>query len=600
MTAPKDLDERASLAGIADGYWGIHGEFVPTPSETKQRLLGALAPDDRDPAMAAAPAMRHEGRPCYLPAWIGQQPAWGITLQLYELRSGQDWGIGDFHGLAQFARIAARRGADFVGMTPLHAPLMAEPARCSPFSPSNRRFLNPLHIAVEEVPGWRENMADRHEIERLRRLELIDYPAVARLKLDALRKIREIGAGADAEFDAFRRAGGEALDRHALFEALSFEMVRQGHGAGWITWPADFHDPRSPAVAEFARAHADEVTFHAWLQFIADTQLASAAREAEEAGMRIGLYVDLAVGEAHDGSAVWSDRAAHIGSASVGAPPDYFTSEGQHWGIAALSPAAMREDGYRGFEALIERASRHAGALRIDHVMALWQLFMIPDGMSASQGAHVRYPMEDLLAVLAEHSQRNGLIVIGEDLGHVPEGFRDVMNRAAILSYRILYFEKAKHGAFLPAENWPASALACVSTHDLPTLEGWWRGKDVDLRLDHGLIDEASASEQAEVRRDERAALLRAVGSGDSHAKTDEPPPGLAEAVHGFLADTPSMLAAVRLADLAGEREPTNLPGTSDAYPNWRRRCPVPIEAIEAHPLFASITETMARRRRRA
>lgn len=613
----RSIDLLAERAGIAASYPGADGTDVETSTSTKQRLLAGLGISGDQQITGAAlplPTLSDAAETsCYLPSWLSESPAWGITGQLYELRSARSWGIGDFADLEALCRIAARRGADFVGLTPLHAPFLADPERCSPFSPSNRRFLNPLYIAVDRVAGFDPAKHRPQALDRLQESELVDYPLVAQSKLSALGQIwRDLGKGADAaaweDFEAYRAAASSQLARHALFEALSARMVADGHGAGWRAWPQAFRDPEGEAVRAFAAETADEVAFHLWLQFLADRQLAGAAQAARDAGMRIGLYLDLAVGDEPDGSATWSAPESYVADATIGAPPDYFSTQGQDWGIAALSPIALQHQDCAPFEALISDVTRHAGALRIDHVMALWQLFLVPAGSTAAEGAHLRYPFGQLLRRLADLSHDRQLVVIGEDLGHVPEGFREVMQEAAILSYRILYFEQTEDG-FRAAADYPRRSIACLATHDLPTFRGWWQAHDVDLRLDFGLIDSAGADEQRSNRQSERQALARLLlGTGplppDWQAAIDhpdEPPPAsVTAAVHEFLASSNALLAGVRIADLTGENEPTNLPGTSATYPNWRRRMPVPLEELEALPLFQDVTARMAKRRPRS
>lgn len=604
----RTLDELAARVGIAPGYRGTDGAVVETSASTKRSLLEGLGisldgplPTGRVEPIEGAKAKAR----CHLPRWLRASPAWGITGQLYELRSSRSWGIGDFADLETLCTIAARHGADFVGLTPLHAPFLADPQRCSPFSPSNRHFLNPLHIAVDRIEGFDSKAHRPQGLDEIIAAPLVDYPRVAAKKLAALTGVwRSRGGSASAwrEFETYRAGASVKLMRHALFEALSARMVKEGFGAGWRGWPEIYRDPEGEAVTAFADGNADEVAFHLWLQFLAERQLASAARVAHGAGMRIGLYLDLAVGEEPDGSATWSAAADYVAGATIGAPPDYFSTQGQDWGIAALSPLALKRQNFAQFEELIADAARHAGALRIDHVMALQQLFLVPEGAGASLGAHLRYPIEELLQKLAVLSRERQFLVIGEDLGHVPEGFRERMSDAAILSYRILYFEQSERG-FRRGRDYPRRSIACLSTHDLPTFRGWWQAHDVELRLEHGLIDAESADHQRTNRDNERRALVKLLGDGRPRPREwqralegpDRPPPdSLAVAVHGFLSESNALLAGVRIADLTGEDEPTNLPGTSGSYPNWCRRMRVPLEEMEEMPLFREVTARMA------
>ena len=366
--------------------------------------------------------------------------------------------------------------------------------------------------------------------------------------------------------------------------------------------PSAWRDAEGAQVRAFCDAEPDAVRFQLWLQWLCARQLERARAAAREAGMRIGLYFDFAVGEAPDGSSTWSDPGVTVRGVRVGAPPDYFNATGQDWGLAPLSHVRMAETKAAPFGALIDRAARGAGALRIDHAMALWQLFLIPDGKTAAEGTYVRYPIEQMITALAAASQANGTIMIGEDLGNVPRGFREVMDAANILSYRVLFFERTKTG-FIPPEKYPRNALVCLSTHDLPTFEGWWRGDDVELRARFGLIGEADADEQGRMRVTERAQLLADLADAGL-LPTPKPPPeapsrGLVVAAHRLLARTPSRLLAARLADLVGEREPVNLPSTTDEYPNWRRKLAVPIENLADHPLLRDIAAALRAERPR-
>lgn len=604
------LYELARRYGLADGYHAADGSFVHAPSATRKRLLATYGVhgetvDELQTELAKVldrqpPQLQLErAHACHLPAWLERNPAWGVTTQLYELRSTRNWGIGDFADLALLCHLMAAQGADFVGLTPLAALFAAAPERCSPFSPSNRRFLNPVHIAIDAVPGFHDAIAEAWPLDDLRRGALVDYPAVARAKFGALREIWRIWreqpaeyAGDLAAFDHWRNMAGDGLEKHALFEALSEWMVADGKGAGFTDWPEEMRDCRSQEVADFARRHGDLVSFHAWLQWLADGQLAEAQAEAIAAGMRIGLYADLAVGEAPDGSAVWSAPADFVTGATVGAPPDWFSAEGQEWGITALSPLAAARDSDNAFAGLIAAAARHSGALRIDHAMALWQLFLIPEGEAASQGVHVRYPVDRMFGELARLSREREFLVIGEDLGYVPPGFREIMTDARMLSYRILFFEELGADTFRSAD-FPAQSLACVSSHDLPTLAGWWRGDDIGLRLEYGLIGAESAALQREERETQRQALLSACRPDDCLTVPQEIDDSLAAAVHGFLSGGNALLAAVRLADMTGEVEPTNLPGTSTQYPNWRRRSSVDLEHLAEHPRMKAVATAM-------
>lgn len=578
----------------------------PVPQSTLELILDGLGVDpDGRPNGTGAPrriTVPDTAR-CWLPPGLHDAPAWGISCQLYEVRSSRNWGIGDFADLAELARICGEAGADFLGVNPLHALFLSAPERRSPFSPSNRRFLNPLYIAVDKVPGAEAPSG----LDDLRALDRVDYCSVRKVKMSALRDAFEREPfprpGDRDAFGTFAIAGGTALRLHAVFEAISHQLEAEGYSAGWRCWPEVLQDPASPEVQRLSEDLALEIEFHTWLQWVARRQLSEAARAARDAGMRIGLYLDLAVGEAPDGSSTWSGAAAALPGLSVGAPPDVFATVGQNWGLAAPSPASLRAADFAPFRDMIEAQLSDAGALRIDHAMALWQLFLIPEGEVAAHGTHLRQPFADLVGILADLSHEHEALIIGEDLGFVPNGFREAMREANILSYRILYFEQTARG-FKGLSGYPEGALACLSTHDLPIMSAWWRGRDIELRESHGLVDPDASKQHAAHRAWERRAMIRALRrakalSGRASAEAEDLPDAVLDAAHRFVACTPSLLAGVRLADLVGPEEPTNLPGTDDTYPNWQLRSPVDLADIPSHPVFRRITALMCEERPR-
>lgn len=591
------LDELCRRFGITTDY----GPGAAVPDATKRQLLRAIGVDLENPAGdVAGPGdlTSPDGVACYCPEWLAASPAWGIFCQLYELRSDRCWGIGDFRDLADLAGIAADAGADFLGVNPVHALFLADTSRRSPFMPSNRLFLNPLYIAMDDLPG--EPPADLAMLDRLRMADMVDYEAVTSLKRAGLWAVYQMSPFSSSvytaeAFSAFREQRGRSLERHAIFEALSGNMVDRGYGVGWLSWPSEFHNPQNDAVRGFARDHADDVQFHCWLQWIASIQLDAAEQAALSAGMRVGIYLDLAVGEAPDGSATWSASELVLNGFTIGAPPDVFAQDGQNWHLSVPSPTALARQNLIPFRALVEAQLRHAGALRIDHVMALRQLFVIPDGESPDKGTHLRFPFAEMLGAVAEESVKNRTIIIGEDLGWVPPGFREAMQSARLMAYRILYFE-SDGGLFRRTSTYPSMALACVSTHDLPTLARWWQGDDVELRRGFGLIDAETASRDAAYRIEERRALVAAFVDGGQlqpgEVDTDAAnmPDAVLSAAYRFLAETPCLLVGVRLADLAGPAASTNVPGTIDEYPNWQLRSPTTIQRIPEIPSFREVT----------
>lgn len=546
----------------------------------------------------------------YLPEALKQGRVWGISLQLYELRSKRNWGIGDFEDLIDMIRLACSLGADFIGLNPLHAPFLADPDRCSPYEPSTRQMLNPLYIAVDKVPGSNDSPQLERQLRLLQESDLVDYVGVAEVKLTALREIwrskqsSTVGTIDGESFDDFIQAGGDVLRLHALFESLSAFMTKRGNGAGWKGWPTEYQTPDGPEVADFAEAHADDIRFHMWLQWLAHRQLSNAAEVAQDSGLKIGLYLDLAVGEAMDGSATWSEQDAYISDATVGSPPDPFATDGQDWHLAAFHPDQIASAKQSPFRRMVTSAMRYAGAVRIDHAAALRRLFLVPLENAPDGGAYVNYPQDKLLQILADASEEFRCVVIGEDLGMLPEGLQDNLAEAQILSYRILSYERGEEG-FKPADAYPQLSLACISTHDHQTLAGWWRGADIKARADHGIVPSDVSAAHVEERKHEREDLklvLDEAGVETPHrlpsaTANDEKLKDLVVSAHRFIAKTPSVLAAVRLADMTGEKHPTNIPGTSDSYPNWKPKLSVSIEDLINLPLVQEIADVMQQER---
>ncbi|HKY94679.1 MAG TPA: 4-alpha-glucanotransferase, partial [Kiloniellales bacterium] len=415
---------------------------------------------------------------------------------------------------------------------------------------------------------------------------LLDVVGVARLKEAVLHRCFDRfpwDAGSRAAFERFRRLGGEALQAHALFEALSASMVAGGSGAGWPAWPAELRTRQIPEVAGFAARERARIDYELWLQWQADLQLALVQERARAAGMRIGLCLDLAVGAASDGSATWTEPNLTVPELSIGAPPDAFNADGQDWGLAPLSPVALvREEG-RPFSEMLAAVLRRAGAVRIDHVMNLARLWLVPRGRSARDGAYMRFPLRLLLARLAEESQGAQAMILGEDLGTVPEGFRALMSARRLHGYRVFYFERTSRG-FRSPRRWPTDGIACVGTHDMPTFTGWWRALDLDLRRDLGLLNDEGWQEASSAREKDRGSLRKLLGTSDDPAE-------LSPRLHAYLAASRCRLMAMQLEDALGVAEQINLPGTVDAYPNWRHRLPVPVESIAEHPGFRAHAE---------
>ncbi len=497
----------------------------------------------------------------------GRRP-WVLAVQLYGLRRAGDGGLGDFRGIEALAASAVRAGAGGIAISPVHAQFSADVHRFSPYSPSSRVMLNVLHAGLE---------LEGEEAARLESLELVDWPAAARLRLEAHRRDFEAASEADhAALARFREAEGSALERHAVFEALHAEQFAQGRWH-WRTWPKALHDPAGETVRAYAASHAPEVALHAWMQFRTSQSLASAQRATRAAGMPIGLVADLAVGADSGGSHCWSRQAETLLGMSIGAPPDLLNSQGQAWGLAAFSPSGLRTHGYRAFIEMLSHAMRHAGGVRIDHALGLARLWVVPDGASARQGAYLAMPTQDLLRLIALESHRNRAIVLGEDLGTIPDGFQDAMAGAGMLGMRVLWFEKA-HNLFTDPRSWSRSAAAMTSTHDLATIAGWWSGHDLAWRSQLGVSgDEGGAAQEAAERITDRTTLWAAMQH--SGAAQGEPPPpsnpaAVVDASLRHMATAACDLVIVPAEDALGLTEQPNLPGTSGAHPNWCRRLP--------------------------
>ena len=557
-------------------------------------------------------------RRCWLPpALAAGGRTWGISAQLYTVQRPGNWGIGDFTDLRTLVDAAADLGASVIGLNPLHALFLTKPEEASPYSPSSRLFLNPLYIDVEAIEEFADCAeaqaalrAQQAELAVCRGGDTVVYRRVTPVKLAVLEKVyacfvrarggNGAAAGRQREFEQFRAEHGETLRRYALFEVLSEEFRDQP----WQQWPEGFRHPASPSVAAFTQAHAARIEFFEFLQWQADRQLAAAQARALQRGLSIGIYRDLAVGADRTGADAWSDQQVIVQEAKVGCPPDPFNMLGQDWGIPPLQPLAMRAQGYAPFIAMLRANMRHAGGLRIDHVMGLMQLFWIPADGRPADGAYVKYPFDELLAILALESQRHRCLVVGEDLGTVPEGFRERMAACNVLSYRVLYFEK-DGDRFRRPDEYPDLALACVTTHDLATLEGFWRGSDIDLKHRLALYPSAEAERgERNSRIHDRWLLLQALrGQGllpdDIDPDNIDSQPMSAQliaALHAYLARSPASILLVQIDDLMREVDQVNLPGTVFERPNWRRRLSMRVDQLPAAPVFQALRPALAAR----
>ncbi len=509
---------------------------------------------------------------CFTPAEaLDGAKGWGLAVQLYSLRRNGDAGVGDFAALAEFAASARKHGAHALAISPVHAQFSADPDRFSPYAPSSRTALNVLHAAVERPDPELASQA------------LVDWPEVARRHLAELRRMfaaAELDPGEMAAFEAFMVAQGARLHEHALFEALHAHVYGEDKAKWhWREWPAGLRDKRSTDVQQFAAQFAGEVRFHTWLQFQADRGLAQAQQSCRDAGMRIGLVSDLAVGTDSGGSQCWGRQTETLLGLTVGAPPDLMQRDGQNWGLSAFSPIGLMASGFATYREMLQTALAHAGGMRIDHAMGLNRLWVIPEGGSGADGAYLSFPETDLLRLIKLESRRHRAIVLAEDLGTVPDGFQDRLRGAGIDGMRVLFFERDAAQNFVSPSAWTREAAAMTSTHDLPTLAGWWSGRDIVWRDEMGQVADAPAA--VEARGQDRALLWDAMCAAGS---AEGAPPGDAgefvDAACVHVGRSACELVMLPLEDALGLVEQPNLPGTLDEHPNWRRRMPADVDRV--------------------
>ena len=530
----------------------------------------------------------------------------GLTMHLYSLRSERNWGIGDFTDLLNLMKYAAEKKLDFVGINPLHALFTSKPAFASPYSPSSREWLNPIYLDVEKVgaftyneqlKNWLAQPKIRQRIAALRITETVTYTAVWACKRDALhmafnafeQDTCEAAENERAAFEAFVLEKGKALQGFGLFEALDQYYSRPGQ-VGWQSWPSEFHQPDGEAVEKFARSHEREIRFYMWLQWLCAEQLREVNQAAAEYGVKLGIYGDLAVGVARGSADTWLNRQDYCMDLSVGAPPDPLGPTGQNWDLPPLNPLMLKHTGYEKFAHLLRENMSLYGVLRIDHVMALCRLWWVLNGETADFGAYVHYDAEVMFAILALESRRNRCVIIGEDLGTVPDEASHLLNRYQVFSYKVMYFSKGWNGFQLP-EEYPEQAITVISTHDVAPLAGYWTGKDLDTMFKLGTLPDAAAFQTAlDEREHDKADLLDKLketgclgADVQMPAKADET---LLAALHKYGALSRSKLYAVQLENLLGVIDNLNVPGVTEGYPNWAQKMPVSLEDFLQHRLM--------------
>jgi len=616
---PGKADARIEREDGATAEWSIEAG-----DGARRDLADGSFVNERPIAFPALPIGRHrlivDGCDCALtvapPATYVPKAAarkrFGAAAQLYALRrtagDSRDQGVGDFSALAIAGERTGQAGGAYLGVSPLHMLFPDDRGRASPYYPSDRRFLEPIYIDVMDDSGLPRDetltavltsLAPRFAAASA--TKYVEYEEVWLAKRAALEarsaafaRLRTARPGDPlvADYHAFARAGGESLRQFAAFQAAATGE----YGQTWSRWPQDLRDGEPKAIDHAIERNRHGFEFALFCQWLADRQLAGAARRAKASGLEIGLYRDLAVGAAPDGSESWAHSRALAHGVTVGAPPDPFSIQGQNWGLPAPNPVAGAREGWASLSAVYRANMRRAGMLRIDHAMGLQRLFLIPDGARPVEGAYLSYPREDLIGHIALESERAQCMVVGEDLGTVPDGFRDRLTRAKITGMRVLWFER-KGVEFISPSSYPPTSVACVATHDLATLAGWWQGADIAERLALGLLTLAKAGEAIAVRREEKRALLRALGQAGfavSPAEDGPLPDATAAAVHALIGGSASMFAHAQFDDLVGETIATNLPGTDRERPNWRLKVGPDVAAAFASHRVQSILATLA------
>lgn len=557
---------------------------------------------------------------CYNPKQASAKKMWGFTAQLYALKSKNNWGIGDFGDLHRFIEVAAEQGAATIGINPLHPLYQNNPAHRSPYSPSSRTFLNPIYInmtaAISLFSGCEQVQSLVKDDEFQKRLiqaktsELVDYTAVASLKFQVLTLLFEdfcnknttTYSDQNQEFTKFKQDHGDNLRQFATYDAL-YEYFRSidENNYGWTSWPLAYQKTDTAEIIEFQKFNAERIEYFCFVQWLAHTQLTDVKTAAKAKNMKVGLYLDLAVGCDGSGLDVWSNQDLYVAGASIGAPPDGMNALGQNWGLTPMSPVALKAKGYQPLVDALRSNMQYSGALRIDHILGLMRQYWVAPNMAANEGMYITFPFDEILRIIALESQRNQCIVIGEDLGNVPEGFSDIMHNAGLLSFKVMFFERWQSGLFKRPELYPEQSVVTIATHDTATLTGWWQGRDLQWRELLNLYPNTEAGEHdRNSRASEREMLLDALNDMQviDNAKLPSVNPAimsteLSIAVQKYLAAAPSYIQLIPLEDALECNEQVNIPGTIDEHPNWLQKLPVSIEDFFETDSVKQIVSTM-------
>jgi 4-alpha-glucanotransferase len=545
---------------------------------------------------------------CYKqPALLEGKKLWGPSIQLYSVKTKRNWGIGDFTDLNYLVEKMADNGADFIGLNPIHALYPNNPDMCSPYSPSSRRWLNVIYIDVESVDGFKSNTEVqtivnssefKAQLIELRNTSHVNYHEVMALKLKVLKPLYQgfvnnhidKASSLAEQFSAFKVLGEDSLKKLATYDAIQDIRNQNKEGIdnnwGWPVWPKELQDYDSEMVQAFVNENAALVDFYAFLQFIANLQLEGVANTSKEKGMTIGTYRDLAVGVSEGSTEIWGNQDLYRTQASVGAPPDVLGPLGQNWGLPPMDPIKLYEQAYQPIIDLFRSNMQACGALRIDHVMALVRLWWVPKGNEATKGAYVQYPVDDLLAILALESHLNQCSVIGEDLGTVPEGISEKLTEYGVHSYKVFFFERAEDGGFFSPSHYVEQAMATLTTHDMPTLIGYWHCKDIELGQELGLYTDASVIEDLyNSRAHDKQQILNSLHGHNAITESigqDAMQVAMTQSLNYSLqlhmAIGNSALLSLQLEDWLQMDMPVNVPGTSNEYPNWRRKLSTDLE----------------------
>lgn len=559
---------------------------------------------------------------CYSPQEASVKKMWGYAAQLYSLKSENNWGMGDFGDLLTLVEKSAKQGVSAIGLNPLHPLYPNNPSHRSPYSPTSRCFLNVMYIDVTKVPNYDDCQTAQQRFNSdefqaklafAKGVELIDYSAVADVKYQVLELLfKDFTGNADKallnEFTSFKTEQGDDLLSLTTFDALYEHFRNQDENVyGWKMWPAAYQEPASDEVKTFQTSHATRINYFAFLQWLAHRQLSTVAQAAKENGMPVGLYLDLAVGCDGSGVDVWCDKDVYVSGAAVGAPPDAMNTLGQDWGLTPINPVALKQQGYLPLVKALRSNMQYAGALRIDHILGLMRQYWVAPGMKANEGVFITFPLEDILRIIALESRRETCVVIGEDLGTVPDGFSEIMAAAGLLSYKVLFFERWDSGFFMRPELYPAQSMVTVSTHDLPTLTGWWTGRDLEWRQELDLYpNEEMGQQERSARIEDRSLLVAALNDLNviDLSKAPEQAPAkmnteLSVAVQKYMAQAPSHIQLIPLEDALEIVEQVNIPGTIDQHPNWRQKLPVSMEEFWQQNSVNAIADAMQQARPR-